>query len=62
MENEELRILFAAFAMLKMSWAKGEEEEDAKDCWFVADKMLEARNAADDGGITTIRKRGKTRE
>jgi hypothetical protein len=43
MNDEDLRDLFAAFAMMKMSWCRGEEENDASDCWFIADKMLEAR-------------------
>jgi hypothetical protein len=56
MNEEEMRLCFALFAMLKMSWEKGEELEDAKDCWFIADKMLEARTL-DEGGIVAIKKR-----
>jgi hypothetical protein len=61
MNDEDMRMCFAMFAMLKMSWHRGEEEADARDCWLVADKMLEARNA-DDEGIVAIKKRKYTRK
>lgn len=61
MNDEDMRMCFAMFAMLKMSWHRGEEEADARDCWFIADKMLEARNA-DDEGIVAIKKRKYTRK
>jgi hypothetical protein len=64
MSDEDLRICFAMFAMLKMSWHRGDEDMDAKDCWFIADKMLEARNAetSADEGIVAIKKRKYTRK
>lgn len=56
MDKDELRVLFAAFAMLKMRWERGEENSDAQDCWQIADKMLEEMNK-DDLGIVAIKKR-----
>jgi len=58
MNDEDLRDFFAAFAMFKMHWKKGEEDEDARDCFFLADKMLEARRK-ERLGIVTIAKRKK---
>ena len=61
MSDDDLRLCFAMFAMLKMSWHRGEEEADARDCWFIADKMLEARHA-DEEGIVAIKKRKYTKK
>ena len=45
MNDDELRILFACFAMLKMTWARGDEAADAKDCFLIADAMIkESKN------------------
>ena len=64
MNDDDLRICFAMFAMLKMSWHRGDEDMDARDCWFIADKMLEARNTESDvdEGIVAIKKRKYTRK
>lgn len=56
MNDDDLRDFFAAFAMLKMAWNRGEEDEDARDCYFIADKMLDARNK-DKTGIAGIKNR-----
>ena len=56
MNDDDLRYFFAAFAMLKMAWHRGEEDEDARDCYFIADKMLDARNK-DKTGIAGIKNR-----
>lgn len=40
----DLRDYFAGLAMQEMTWKKGEEKEDAKDCYVIADTMMEARN------------------
>jgi hypothetical protein len=56
MDKAELRVLFASFAMLKMTWHRGEESDDAKDCWFIADKMIDAMDETE-GGIVAIKKR-----
>ena len=39
----ELRDYFAAKAMQKITWKKGEEAEDAEDCYVIADAMMKAR-------------------
>ena len=39
----DLRDYFAAKAMQKITWKKGEEAEDAEDCYFIADAMMKAR-------------------
>jgi hypothetical protein len=57
MNDEDLRDFFAAFAMFAMAWHRGDEEQDARDCFFLADKMLEER-AKDKTGIAAIKPRG----
>ena len=57
MSEEDMRMCFAMFAMLKVSWDRGEEENDARDCWRIADEMLRAKNLDQDEGIASIRKR-----
>jgi hypothetical protein len=57
MSEEDMRMCFAMFAMLKVSWDRGEEENDARDCWRIADEMLKARHLDQDEGIASIRKR-----
>tara|TARA_R110000868_G_scaffold69000_4_gene203681 strand:- start:647 stop:853 length:207 start_codon:yes stop_codon:yes gene_type:complete len=39
----ELRDYFAGLAMQKITWKKGEEKEDAEDCYVIADAMMKAR-------------------
>jgi hypothetical protein len=39
----DLRDYFAAQAMQKITWKKGEEKEDAEDCYVIADAMMKAR-------------------
>jgi hypothetical protein len=39
----DLRDYFAAKAMQKITWKKGEEKEDAEDCYVIADAMMKAR-------------------
>ena len=57
MSEEDMRMCFAMFAMLKVSFDRGEEENDARDCWKIADEMLRARHLEQDEGIASIRKR-----
>jgi hypothetical protein len=42
-QGMDLRDYFAAKAMQKIIWKKGEEAEDAKDCYVIADAMMKAR-------------------
>ena len=39
----DLRDYFAAKAMQKMIWEKGQDLENAKDCYVIADAMMKAR-------------------
>jgi len=39
----DLRDYFAAHAMLKMTWNKGDDDIDAVDCYKIADAMMKAR-------------------
>lgn len=59
MNDAELRVLFASFAILKMDWNVGYDEENAKDCFTIADAMIKASKSAplDDMGIAAIKKR-----
>lgn len=59
MNDSELRILFAAFAMLKMNWERGQDEGNALDCFAIADAMVEASKTppGDNLGIVAIKKR-----
>jgi hypothetical protein len=54
--DSNLRDLAAMFAMLKMAWHRGEEAEDAKDCWLIADEMIKARNLEPEEGLAAIKK------
>lgn len=42
-EGMDLRDYFAAKAMQKITWKKGEEAEAAEDCYVIADAMMKAR-------------------
>ena len=57
MNDEDLRVCFAMFAMLKVSFDRGTEAHDAKDCWLIAEEMIKAQNFEPDGGIAAIKKR-----
>jgi hypothetical protein len=59
-DKEDLRILFAAFAMVGRDWGRYDEDDIGdvtKECWDVADAMIRAKDGRDEGGITTIKKR-----
>jgi hypothetical protein len=60
MKDSELRILFAAFAMLKMQWDDLDEDSlSAKECFAIADAMVKASKVspADEVGIVAIKKK-----
>lgn len=61
MNNSELRNMFAAFAMLKMNWDSGNDREKARECFQIADAMVEASltSLEDSLGIVAIKKRKK---
>ena len=60
-DKEYLRHLYAMFAMMKMTWARGDEKSDAEDCFRIADAMLEAseKNETREAGIASIKRRRK---
>jgi hypothetical protein len=60
--DDDLRDCFAMFAMQKITWKKGEEAQDAEDCYVIADAMMEARKGKDEAGIAGIKKRKYTRK
>ena len=59
MNDKDLRDCFAMFAMLGLIMR--DKVCDAEEAWFVADKMLEARNqvteVTEEDGIVAIKKR-----
>ena len=59
MNDNDLRDLFAAFAMLKMKWDGEHDIEEARECFAIADAMLKARQPAslDELGIAVIKSR-----
>ena len=60
--DNNLRDLAAMFAMLKMTWHRGEEAQDARDCWLIADEMMKARHPEQDAGIASLKPRRKKAE
>lgn len=60
MNDNDLRDLFAAFAILKVDWYSEEKDaENAATCYAIADAMLKARQSAplDELGIVAIKSR-----
>ena len=57
MNDEDLRDLFAAFAMISKAWVPDNLEDHAKNCYRIADAMIKAKYAELEGGIATIKKR-----
>ncbi len=64
MDDEDLRDLFAGFAMLSKMWISPHLEDYAKDCYRIADAMLDAKYADDEPevGIAAVKKPRKTKE
>ena len=62
MEDEDLRDLFAGFAMLSKMWISPHLEDYAKDCYRIADAMLEAKYAVPEVGIAAVKKPRNTKE
>ena len=59
MNDEDLRDLFAGFAMVSKMWISGKEEADARQCYRMADAMIEAKYAVKEPevGITAIKRK-----
>ena len=62
MDDEDLRDLFAGFAMISRAWVPSNIEDHAKNCYRLADAMIEAKYAAPDTGITTVKRKRKNDE
>ena len=65
MNDEDLRDLFAAFAMISKAWIPPSLEDHAKNCYALADAMLDAKYADDEPepemGITAIKPKRKAK-
>ena len=61
MNDSEMRILFAAFAMMTKRWNGREDDEEARECFAVADAMVkaskESKASEDTLGIAAIKSR-----
>ena len=58
MNDEDLRDLFAAFALISKAWIMPDLQAHAKNCYAIADAMIEAKYAKpEEVGITTVIKR-----
>ena len=63
MNDNDLRDLFAAFAILKMDWSSADKDaEHAEACYAIADAMCKARcpSTTEEIGIVAIKKRRTT--
>ena len=63
MNDEDLRDLFAAFALISKAWIMPDLQSHAKNCYAIADAMIEAKYADNvpEVGIAAVKKR-KTKE
>lgn len=63
MDDEDLRDLFAAFAMVSNAWIPPDLQAHARNCYRIADAMIEAKYADNvpEVGIAAVKKR-KTKE
>jgi hypothetical protein len=59
MNDEDLRDLFAAFAMISKAWIPPNLEDHAKNCYAIADAMIRAKYAEEEPevGIAAVVKR-----
>ena len=57
MNDEDLRDLFAAFAMISKAWIPPDLQVHARNCYAIADAMLEAKYAKEEEGIASVIKR-----
>ena len=64
MDDEDLRDLFAAFAMVSKAWIPPDLQAHARNCYAIADAMIEAKYADNvpEVGIATVKKPRKTKE
>ena len=66
MNDEDLRDLFAAFAMISKAWIPPNLEDHAKTCYAIADAMIDAKYADEEPepevGIAAVKRKRKTKE
>ena len=66
MNDEDLRDLFAAFAMISKAWIPPNLEDHAKNCYAIADAMIDAKYADEEPepevGIAAVKRKRKTKE
>ena len=57
MNDEDLRDLFAAFAMISKAWIPSDLQAHARNCYAIADAMIEAKYKKEEEGIASVIKR-----
>jgi hypothetical protein len=57
MNDEDLRDLFAAFALISKAWIMPDLQSHAKNCYAIADAMIEAKYTKEEEGIASVVKR-----
>jgi hypothetical protein len=57
MNDEDLRDLFAAFALISKAWIMPDLQSHARNCYAIADAMIEAKYAKEEEGIASVVKR-----
>jgi hypothetical protein len=70
MNEQDLRDCFAMFALLRMSFGNEDLDLDgsnrylrgAKQCYLIADAMLEARSKTPDIGITAVKPKRRSKD
>ena len=63
MNDEDLRDLFAAFAMISKAWVPSNMEDHALNCYRMADAMIEAKYHKElpEEGIASVVKKRKSK-
>ena len=66
MNDEDLRDLFAGFAMISKAWIPPDLQSHAKNCYAIADAMIDAKYADEEPepevGIAAVKRKRKTKE
>lgn len=64
MNDDDLRDLFAALALISKAWMPPNHEEHAKHCYEIADAMIKekARRKQEEDGIAGVIKKRKPKE
>jgi len=59
MNDEDLRDLFAAFALISRAWCPPNLTDHASQCYQIADAMIEAKYAEKETGIKAVKPKRK---